>query len=358
MASGNWRVRYRDSNGKDRYRTFTRKLDADRFKAETNGAKATGQHVNPVGERTLFRDVATEWLMAREASTRGTTQDYYASYLTNHVLPEFGGDQIGRIRRADIQRWVTRLSRTKADGGAELAPGTVESIYRILSSVMNHAVDERLISTSEARKISLPQRGVESHSIVPIQLEQVKRLAEAAGHYSDLVWFAASTGMRQGECLGLTADRVDLANRMIRVDRQLVTRSGRPPALGPPKTAASVRNLPIGQWTCDLIAERVKNPGENGFLFLDPKGAPIRRSKLGEVIRRAATATSVDATFHDLRHFYASMLIRSGLSVKVVQARLGHGSAVETLETYAHLWPDSEESTRNAIDSVFMKVEL
>jgi len=54
---------------------------------------------------------------------------------------------------------------------------------------------------------------------------------------------------------------------------------------------------------------------------------------------------------HDLRHFYASVLIRSGASVKVVQARLGHKSAVVTLDTYAHLFEDEEDRTRSAIDS-------
>lgn len=56
--------------------------------------------------------------------------------------------------------------------------------------------------------------------------------------------------------------------------------------------------------------------------------------------------------FHALRHYYASLLIRRGESVKTVQARLGHASAVETLDTYSHLWPDSDDRTRDAIDSV------
>ena len=56
--------------------------------------------------------------------------------------------------------------------------------------------------------------------------------------------------------------------------------------------------------------------------------------------------------FHATRHFYASALIQYGESVKVVQSRLGHASALETLDTYGHLWPDSEDTTRAAIDSV------
>jgi integrase len=57
-------------------------------------------------------------------------------------------------------------------------------------------------------------------------------------------------------------------------------------------------------------------------------------------------------TLHDLRHYYASLLIRHNESVKVVQARLGHASAAETLDTYSDLWPDSEDRTRLAVDEV------
>jgi integrase len=62
-----------------------------------------------------------------------------------------------------------------------------------------------------------------------------------------------------------------------------------------------------------------------------------------------------DVSLHDLRHFYASALIRAGLSVKAVSARLGHGNAAETLNTYNHLWPDDEDRTRQAIDDVLRR---
>jgi len=48
-------------------------------------------------------------------------------------------------------------------------------------------------------------------------------------------------------------------------------------------------------------------------------------------------------------HYYASLLIRSGESLKTIQNRLGHASAVETLDVYGQLWPDSDERTREAV---------
>lgn len=62
-----------------------------------------------------------------------------------------------------------------------------------------------------------------------------------------------------------------------------------------------------------------------------------------------ASGAKVGTGFHDLRHYYASLLIRHGCSVKVVQARLGHATAAETLDNYSHLWPDSDDQTREAI---------
>lgn len=56
--------------------------------------------------------------------------------------------------------------------------------------------------------------------------------------------------------------------------------------------------------------------------------------------------------FHDLRHYYASLLIASGLDVKVIQTRLRHASANTTLNVYGHMFPDSDDTTRAAIDVV------
>ena len=67
---------------------------------------------------------------------------------------------------------------------------------------------------------------------------------------------------------------------------------------------------------------------------------------------RAAAGLPDEIHHHDLRHYYASLLISSGADVKVVQARVRHASAKMTLDTYAHLWPDTEESTRPATGEV------
>ncbi|MCU1568070.1 MAG: phage integrase family domain protein [Pseudarthrobacter sp.] len=59
--------------------------------------------------------------------------------------------------------------------------------------------------------------------------------------------------------------------------------------------------------------------------------------------------------FHDLRHYFASLLIAQGLDVKVVQKSLRHSSAKTTLDTYGHMWPDKEESARAAVSQVLLE---
>jgi len=163
------------------------------------------------------------------------------------------------------------------------------------------------------------------------------------------------TGIRQGEALGLTLDRVDFLRRQIRIDRQLQTITGQPPSFVPPKTAASVRVIPLPRVALDALAAHVAANGiaADELLFTDTLGNPITRSWFGHSIWRPAregAGLPTTTRFHDLRHHYASLLIAHGESVKTVQARLGHASASETLDTYSHLWPDSDDKTREAID--------
>jgi integrase len=61
------------------------------------------------------------------------------------------------------------------------------------------------------------------------------------------------------------------------------------------------------------------------------------------------SAARRDLGNHDLRHYFASLLISDGLDVKAVQARLRHASAKTTLDVYGHLWPDKDEASRAAV---------
>jgi integrase len=268
--------------------------------------------------------------------------------MKHHILPTFSGHSLGDIRPTDVQSWVQRKS-------AELSPGTVGVIYRYLASIFRSAVEDGLIPKSPCRNIKLPKR--ERRQVVPPKTAQVQELIQIVpDRYRALVVLAASTGLRQGEAFGLTVEHIDFLRKRIEIVQQLVLIRGRGPTLGPPKTDAGYRTVPLPDVALHALAAHIQAypPGPDGLVFTDEASQPLRRNRFGEVWRAARKKVhGLDSLgFHGLRHYYASLLIRHGESVKVVQSRLGHANASETLDTYSHLWPDSEDQTRAAVDSV------
>ena len=123
----------------------------------------------------------------------------------------------------------------------------------------------------------------------------------------------------------------------------------------PLKTLGSDAPIPIPRDLALLLAASVQAyPAE--MMVTDGVGTDRCPPR---VIERAMRAVrdSVDGlpdgfSFHDLRHYLASLLIASGADIKTVQARMRHASASTTLDIYGHLWPDADESTRTAIGAV------
>ncbi|MGI8776648.1 MAG: tyrosine-type recombinase/integrase [Acidimicrobiales bacterium] len=344
---GRWEVRYRDPAGKQRARLFERKVDAERFAATTAADLLRGTYVDPAGGRCMFGDYARTW--AESQVHRATTSAQVESNLRNHILPTFAARPLAAVRPSEVQSWVK--GRTEV-----LAPSTVEVIYRYVAAIFASAVDDRLIVVTPCKGVKLPK--VEAPEVVPLATEAVEALIDAMPErYRAAVVLAAGTGLRQGEVFGLTTDHLDFLRRSLRVDQQLVLLPRRPPYLAPPKTKASRRTIPLPDVVLEELAAHlaVFPVGEgDSLVFTNDKGEGIRRNRFSESVWVPAVARAgvPGAHFHDLRHYYASLLIRHGESVKVVQARLGHASASETLDTYSHLWPDSEDRTRAAVDAV------
>jgi integrase len=338
-----WRARYVDEQSREHAKGFARKVDAQRWLDEVTAAVITGQYVDPKAGQVTFRDYAERW---REMQVqRPSSRAHIETMLRRHAYPTLGDRPLSSILPSDVQAWVKGLA---------LAPATIGVVHGIVSTIMKAAIRDRRIVANPCDGSKLPK--VERKQVVPLTTEQVSALRDVLPpQLQALVTLAAGTGMRQGECFGLTVDRVKFLERTAIVDRQLVTVQGHPPTLGPTKTQASNRTIPLPQVVVDALAAHLAAfPAEPDGLMFKLSGKPITRSAFGHKWRTAVDTAGLPTGtgFHGLRHYYASLLIRHGESVKTVQARLGHASAVETLDTYSHLWPDSDDRTREAVDSV------
>ena len=236
----------------------------------------------------------------------------------------------------------------------------MEVVYRWVAAIFKAAVGDQLIGASPCNRIALPKR--ENGEVVPLTAVQVQQMADACpDRYRALIVLATGTGLRQGECFGLSVDRVDFLHREVRVNRQLIGAEAGVPEFGPPKSKDGLCTVPLPDVVSTVLAEHIaREPtGPSDLIFTSSCCTPLRRNTAGEMWHRSAGKAELPewATFHDLQHFYASLLISRGSSVKTVQRRLGHQSAMETLDTYGHLWPDSDDETRAAVDYVLAGVD-
>jgi integrase len=163
------------------------------------------------------------------------------------------------------------------------------------------------------------------------------------------VLLGAFLGARDAEACGLRMDDLDLMRGVWQPTAQYPAE--------PLKTEKSRTAVPFGNaLALELSAHVGETEGlRRGDWFLcNEWGAQLAPCALQRAMRAARVKVPglpPAFRFQDLRHYYASMLIASGADVKVVRARMRHASAKTTLDTYSHLWPDSDDSTRAVIDA-------
>lgn len=347
--NGRWRARYRDDAGREHARHFDRKIDAQRWLDEVSASMLTGQYVDPTAGRQTFGDYAETWRQAKPH--RPGTAKAVEQHLRCYAYPVFGKRPLSSIRPSDVQSWATGL--TKKHG---LAASTVRTVFNTVNAVFRAAVRDRLIARTPCEDVDLP--ATPRRKVVPLTVPQVRALADAMDErYRALVLLGASTGLRPGELFGLQVRHVDFLRRLVVVEQQVQQTSGHGVRVCELKTASSYREVPLPQVAADSVAAHLSAypAGRDEFVFRAPSGGPVVYSHFMWLWRRAVKAAGLPSGTgpHALRHAYASLLIAGGESVKVVSERLGHTNAAMTLNVYSHLFPDSEDRTRRAVDAAF-----
>jgi integrase len=189
---------------------------------------------------------------------------------------------------------------------------------------------------------------------------QVLALADAMPrHYAPLVLLGAIAGLRQGEVFGLALDRIDSDTGMITVNQQVVI-IARSPVLAPPKTSASLRDVPMGPFLRDVLLDHSKQLGlaDDDVLCRTSRGTLFRRDYYNREIWKPALAAAgllPDTTFHDLRHTFASTALAEGVPISEVSRWLGHKSITTTVDLYGHLVPEAGGRARDALDRAFTR---
>jgi hypothetical protein len=145
---GRWRARYRDPQGREHARHFTRKTDAQKWVSTNRADIARGQWIDPRHGELLVRDIAERWRLGQ--MHRPTTAAHVETMFRRHIVPAFGDRRIASVKQSDVQAWVTAKS-------TELSPATVRVVYSFLAAVFRSAVADGLIARTPCKKIRLPE---------------------------------------------------------------------------------------------------------------------------------------------------------------------------------------------------------
>ncbi|MGH3498152.1 MAG: tyrosine-type recombinase/integrase [Nocardioidaceae bacterium] len=336
--NGKWRARYRDDAGDEHARHFERKIDAQQWIDEQTSRLLTGTHVAPRLARLTIGEWCDTWLEGYRGNRASTVRQ--AETHIKRIKDGFGSMLLGSVRPSHVRAWCVQLA---AEG---LEDSYVYALHARLAQIFADAVHDGLVARSPCSRRTSPPAGKQRPYVCTT--EQVWALHDTMPErLRAAVLLGAFAGLRDAEVCGLRVSDIDFM-------RGVINPAVQHPAL-PLKTEASRAALPIPPSLALALSAHVAQWSAEGFVLVNEWGDQLAPWTLQRAVRSArekVPGLPPDFRFHDLRHYLASMLIASGADVKVVQARLRHASAKTTLDTYAHLWPDSDESTRTAIDAV------
>lgn len=285
--------------------------------------------------------------------TEETTQVRYAGIITDHLIPYFKNKKIKDITPIEIQKFYNKKLK---EGDA---PGTVKKYHVVLHSAFERAVKWGYLTTNTIDMVDPPKtmrQEVELPNVATMQqiLNYIKETRPQA--YLPCL-FAAYTGMRRGEIAGLQKENIDLENQIVKVVHNYV-RAGNKFILKKPKTN-KYRSIFLFDDIIPILRRYEANMKENklkfgpafhhnDFYFTWHNGKPFDPDYISKSFKTACKKFGYpDLKFHDLRHFYASILInRKDIPFKAIQDSLGHSSA-DMMDIYGHLMTDMIKNAFN-----------
>lgn len=342
--NGKWRARYRDAGGKEHARHFKYKDNprdpdnsAQHWLDSVTAAIVTNTYLDPERAKLTVNEWCDTWIVGY--STRRKSTVTQAKSHIKHIRKKFGDRRLASIRPSEVKQWMGELR----SAGFEMS--TIRALHSRLGQILGDAAHDGLIPRSPVSRRTSP--GTASQRPYVATTAQIWAIYDALPeHLRGIVLLGAFAGLRRNEMVALRVSDVDFL-------RGIITPAIQYPS-DPLKTEISKTPIPIPQ---SLALELNRMPAKWGSstIIVGERGQPISpRLANEEWVEARAKVGDLPEGFriHDLRHYFASMLIASGLDVKVVQARLRHGSAKTTLDTYGHLWPDSDETSRAAVDAI------
>lgn len=364
-----WEARYTSGfdpeTGKQRQHSISGKTQAEVAQKLREVTAEIGQGTFKEACKLTVGEWSMIWDRDYMIGVKPRTQEAYRSILCTHIRPELGAIKLEALNAHTIQHFYNSLSEKGRSAK------TVKNIHGVLHELLQQAVRIGYLRMNPSDACILPR--VVKKEIKPLGDDAIRQFLEAIqGHrFEILLTVTLFTGLREGEVLGLSWDRVDFDGGTLLIDRQLQRAKDKTG-----ERRYSLVSLKNDRWRritpADFVMELLRRQWsrqaewrlragpaweDSGLVFTNELGEHLSPYTVYHNFKRLAASIGLpEARVHDLRHSYAVAAIKSGDDIKTVQGNLGHATASFTLDVYGHVTDqmkrDSAERMQKFIKSV------
>lgn len=311
-----------------------------------------------LNENMRFSELA-DWYFENFApiELKPSTAYTYKGQYEKHIKPLIGNMKLKEITTPKL----TSVMKT-----FKLKPQSVRKIYVVIQSIFRRGVEQGYIRESPCHNVILPKNRQEKKKM-SLDESEIKRFMELLDtkpwdeDFKRIIKVLLYTGMRSGECLGLAWEDIDFENNTISINHTLTDIGGKH-ELTDPKTESSIRIIGMGQELKKVLLaqkeyiEKLKYALGDDFahpemVFVSARGNYRDRNSVYQSLKRFTKGTEFeDMTLHQLRHCNATMLLNSGIDLKVVSEHLGHCDVNVTADIYAVVLRKTKARTAEQIE--------
>lgn len=349
-------------DGKRITRYFKSKKEANAWKIESLNKIQKGMF--NTNTQISLGEFLDRWLADSNRSVKIKTHLQHKQIINQHIKPYLGEIKLIELRPNMVQQLYSK----KEEMG--LGQRTILLIHCVLHCALNQAVKEDLIFRNPLDAVIRP-RFVKKEMKFLNEIQVRSFLIACKGHRLEMLFkLAITTGLREGEILGLKWSDLNWETHQLSVQRQLQ----RIPQVGllmaEPKSASGKRMIMLGPDTIHALRSHSNNQyieqqfagdrwQNNDLIFPSKLGTPNDPGNLIKEFKKFLRVANLpDMRFHDLRHTAASLMLRQGVPAKVVQERLGHSDISLTLNTYSHISPGMQEFAAQKMDEITALIDV